>query len=207
MSNILILYLLLSYILGAIPTGYIVGYVYKGIDIREYGSKNIGFTNVLRVLGTVPAIIVLICDIAKGFLPVFLCKYILKNEATDLIRIIIGIITIVGHNWTLFLNFNGGKGVNTSVGVWLAISYKVILIILFIWGVILYFTRYMSLSNMIASVFLFIFILVFHQTPEVISLAVITMILVIYRHKSNIKRLLKGEETKIGEKINLENNK
>ncbi|MBI4649747.1 glycerol-3-phosphate 1-O-acyltransferase PlsY [Candidatus Desantisbacteria bacterium] len=203
-TNLIVFYIIASYLLGAIPTGYIAGYVYKRIDIREYGSKNIGFTNVLRVLGTVPSVVVLICDIAKGFVPVFLCKYIFKNQTNDFVLIAVGIATIVGHNWTVFLNFNGGKGVNTSVGVWLAIEPRAILIVLFIWALVLYLTRYMSLSNVVASILLSILIFFFSSSPVIIIFAIITMLLVIYRHKENIQRLLKNEERKIGEKIELD---
>ncbi len=203
MSNLLIIYIVISYLIGAIPTGYIIGYIFQGIDIRDYGSKNIGFTNVLRVLGTWPAVIVLIIDIAKGFLPVFLYKYIFKNDTPSIAILIIGIAAIIGHNWTIFLNFNGGKGVNTSVGVWLALAPKVILIVVLVWMLILYVTRYMSLSNIVASIFLAILIPFFYNSYEIIVFSIITMLLVVYRHTSNIKRLLKGEESKIGEKIEI----
>ncbi|MBI5206352.1 MAG: glycerol-3-phosphate 1-O-acyltransferase PlsY [Candidatus Firestonebacteria bacterium] len=204
MSLKLIFYLFATYILGAIPTGYIVGYIFKGIDIRNYGSKNIGFTNVLRVLGTWPAVIVLIIDIAKGFIPVFLCRFVL-NEVTDVVIILIGTIAIVGHNWTIFLNFNGGKGVNTSLGVWLAIVPEIMLVILLIWALVIYFTRYMSLSNIIATVLLVILVIIYHNNSlSIVIFSVITSLLVIYRHKANIERLIKGQETKIGEKVEID---
>ena len=124
-SNTVIV-IVLSYIIGSIPTSFIAAKILKGIDIREYGSKNIGATNVYRTLGLLPALFVLAIDIGKGLIAVVFISQlsIIGTDSVvnqELIKIIVGIFAIIGHNWTMFLSFKGGKGVATSAGVFLVL--------------------------------------------------------------------------------------
>ena len=190
-----------SYLLGAIPSAYIFGKFYKGIDIRQHGSKNIGATNVFRVLGKVPGIIVLSFDILKGVLAVAGVSKLLGLEANGY-YIIFGLAAVCGHNWTVFLNFKGGKGVATSLGVLIGLMIKVaslraaVVLLLLIWGAVFLFTGYVSLASMISVVFLPLFMLIFTQAFELVFLGIIFCIFVILRHRPNLKRLLEGKESR-----------
>ena len=193
-----------SYLLGAIPTGFIIGKLIKKIDIREFGSGNVGAANAFRVLGVIPGIITLIIDIAKGLI----CAGIIASffhrghpaQFYNLFQIIAGISAIVGHNWTVFLDFKGGKGVATSAGVFLAISPIAILLCAAVWGICALLTRYVSLSSMIAAISLPIFIGVFNFRVWNLVFGIIAAAFVVIRHKGNIERLLHGTENKIGKK-------
>ena len=189
----------LSYLIGAIPTAYIFGKLYKGIDIRKHGSGNVGATNVFRVLGKWPGIIVLVLDIIKGIIPVVFIADILG--LTEIFyRIILALCVVSGHNWTIFLNFKGGKGIATTLGVLIGFTIKIesIRIVLFtivlVWGVCLLLSGIVSLSSMVAAVLLPIIMVVTNQPFEIIGLGVISCLFIIIRHKPNIKRLLAGQE-------------
>ncbi|MBU1615979.1 glycerol-3-phosphate acyltransferase, partial [bacterium] len=121
-----IILIIISYLIGSIPAGFIVGRL-KGIDIREHGSGNIGFTNVLRTLGPLPGAVVFATDLAKGIIPVYLSRIFLENEG---LPVICGLAAILGHSFTIFLKFKGGKGVLTTTGVFLALAPLPILILL-----------------------------------------------------------------------------
>lgn len=189
----LIILSLLAYLIGSIPTGYIFGRVLKGVDIRTQGSGNVGATNVFRVVGKVPGVVVLIIDILKGLLVVTLFP---AND--NLFRIILGLIVIAGHNWTIFLKFKGGKGVATSAGVLIGLEPAVAGICFLIWVIVFLITHYVSLSSIIAAIFLPVFTFVFYRSsPELIIFSLIICALGIYKHRSNIQRLLKGTESRI----------
>ncbi len=184
----------LSYLLGSVLFGEIIAR-YKGVDIRSVGSGNVGATNVSRALGKKYGALVFFLDMLKGFIPTAIA--VSSFGLNSIFVFTVGIASILGHMYPVFSNFKGGKGVATSFGVVLAISFKVALILLIIWGVVLYWKRYVSLASITASVIApFIFLL--GGFPfSVILLSVISAILIVYRHKENIERLRKGEELKV----------
>ena len=194
--------IIVSYLLGAIPTSLIIGKLTKKVDIREFGSGNVGAANAFRVLGVIPGIITLIIDIAKGLI----CATIIaaffhrgySSNFYNLFQIIAGTSSIIGHNWTIFLDFKGGKGVATSTGVFLAISPIPILLCVVVWGICALITRYVSLSSIIAAVSLPVFIGVFNFRIGNLVFGTIAAVFVVIRHKGNIERLLHGTENKIG---------
>lgn len=189
----------ICYLLGSIPFGYIVGKLFKKIDIRELGSGNIGATNVFRILGPSLASLVLIGDIGKGIFSIYLVRYL--NIDNLLILTIAGLVVICGHDWSLFLGFKGGKGIATTFGVVFALNPTISILALIIWGVVLVTTRYVSLSSIFAVISIFIFTILFKQPYEYIIFSAIILVLGIFNHKDNIKRLRSGNERKIGEKI------
>jgi glycerol-3-phosphate acyltransferase PlsY len=195
-----------SYLIGSIPTAYVAGKLLKGVDIRKLGSGNIGATNAFRVLGKTTGITVLFIDIAKGFLPVFLLGNILVGNSSfnpNLLRIILGIACIAGHNWTIFLNFKGGKGIATSVGVILALGLKVgglnivLLSLVITWVIFFAIFRIISLASVIVSVLFPVYSLLFKQPRVVVLASLLLGIFSIFRHKANILRLLRGEEKRL----------
>ena len=196
--------LLLGYIIGSIPTAIWVGKLFKGIDVREHGSGNAGATNAFRVLGWKAGLFVLLVDMAKGFIPVyyFPTLFPVKN-AGDLYPLLIGIATIIGHIYTIFAGFRGGKGVGTAGGVFLAIIPYSLLAALLIFGITLWITRYVSLSSILASLSVLITLPLFrylgHQplNTDVLLIVSFICVLIILRHKNNIRRLLNGTENKI----------
>jgi len=191
------------YLLGSIPFGYIVGKLFKKIDVREFGSGNIGATNVLRILGTPLASLVAIGDIGKGIFSIYLVQYLYIDNL--LILSIAGLAVICGHDWSLFLGFKGGKGIATTFGVVFALNPTISILALIIWGVVLITTRYVSLSSIFAVISMFIFSILFKEPYEYIIFSAIVMILGIFKHKENIERLKSKKEKKIGEKIKIKN--
>jgi acyl phosphate:glycerol-3-phosphate acyltransferase len=191
----------LSYLLGAIPTAYIAGRVLKGIDISKHGSGNIGATNTFRVLGKGPGTFVLLFDIAKGFLAVTAVGGLLGID-TLWVLILLGLTAVIGHNWTVFLNFKGGKGIATSFGVLIGLSIKVppfglVLLLTFgVWLVLFLIFGFVSLASIFAALVLPVLSLVTNQPIELVFLGVIVCLFVVIRHRSNITRLLSGQETR-----------
>ncbi|MFB3895917.1 MAG: glycerol-3-phosphate 1-O-acyltransferase PlsY [bacterium] len=188
------LIIVISYLLGSIPTGYWLGRM-KGVDIREFGSGNIGMTNVLRVLGKPYAILTFIVDVGKGTVAVTLLPW-LFHTPDPWMKVLAGLAAVCGHNWTVFLKFKGGKGVNTSAGVFLGLAPIPTLIVLLIFGIILALFRYVSLGSMIAAVCFPILMLIFHQNILYIILSILLALFILIRHISNIKRLIAGTENK-----------
>lgn len=201
----LILAVIAGYFLGSIPGGYIVGKGIKGIDVRKFGSGNIGTTNVLRVLGKKYALLVLLIDLGKGIAAVSLVKLLpgLPDPSLSLIRAVTGLACIGGHNWSPFLRFKGGKGVATSAGVFLILTPLPFLAALFIMILVVAATRYVSLGSMLSAATLPFFIWVFQGREGLtyIITAIVVALLVIARHRSNIKRLFAGQENKLGQKV------
>ncbi len=200
--------LIINYLIGSIPTAYIFGRLLKGIDIRQYGSGNVGATNALRVLGKGVGITVLALDIVKGFLPVLLMGdfFVSKNPTLkpEITYLLLGVSCICGHNWTIFLNFKGGKGIATTLGLLLALAVKisglglVIGLVLLVWLSSFIITRIVSLSSIIAAISLPVFILIFlHRSITLVIAGFLLSVFTIYRHKSNIHRLMQGKESKI----------
>jgi glycerol-3-phosphate acyltransferase PlsY len=195
---------ILSYFIGSIPTAYIFGRLVKGIDIRKFGSGNVGATNAFRVLGKGWGVVVFFIDCLKGLLPVIFLgsALIQKNPPVSdvLLRIILGMVCVCGHNWTVFLKFKGGKGIATSLGFLLALGFSVgeflyiIILSILIWVLVFILSRIVSLASIIVSLALPVLAIIFRQQQEIIILTVILSILSLIRHKSNILRLLKGQE-------------
>lgn len=192
----------ICYLLGSIPFGYIVGKLFKKIDIRELGSGNIGATNVFRILGPSLASLVLIGDIGKGILSIYLVRFL--NIDNLLISTIAGLVVICGHDWSLFLGFKGGKGIATTFGVVFALNPTISILALIIWGVVLITTRYVSLSSIFAIISIFIFTILFKQPYEYIVFSAIILVLGVFNHKENIKRLKSKKEKKFGEKVEID---
>ena len=190
------------YLLGSIPFGYIVGKLFKKVDIRELGSGNIGATNAFRILGPSLASLVVIGDIGKGIFSIYLVKYL--NIDSSLVLTIAGLAVICGHDWSLFLGFKGGKGIATTFGVVFALNPTISILALIVGGVVVITTRYVSLASIFVVISIFVFTILFKQPYEYIIFSAIILILGIFKHKDNIKRLKSKKERKIGEKIKIE---
>lgn len=185
-----------AFILGSIPFGIIIAKV-MGIDLKKIGSGNIGATNVLRSLGKGPAALTLLGDIVKGTAAVAIGRYLSVGSAYEGI---IGLSAILGHNFSLFLGFKGGKGVATSIGVLLIYSPQVAIFTLIIWLMVVLMTRYSSLGAIVAFGLLPVNVfLVDYSEMKLIISALITL-LILLRHIGNIERLIRGTERKIGER-------
>lgn len=200
---------ILGYLLGSIPGGYIVGKLVKGVDVRKYGSGNIGTTNVLRVLGKKYALFVFLIDFGKGAASVLIASLFPYGNLSPLVRSLTGMACITGHNWPLFLRFKGGKGVATSAGVFLILTPLPFIFSFLTMVVVVGLTRYVSLGSMISAALLPLYIGIFMKEEGVfyIFLGVAVALLVVFRHRSNIKRLLAGKESKLGERIKIREGK
>ena len=206
MTNSLILIffgIILSYIFGSFPTSILTGQLIKKIDIREHGSGNAGATNVFRVLGWKPALFVIIIDIFKGWFPTyFFSSYIYLNPTLDLgfLKIIFGFSSVLGHSYTIFAGFKGGKGIGTLLGMLIALFPIAIPLCLIVFILSLIITGYVSVGSIFASIFLPIFLLIsplFGTTPPDFSLIIFSLFIpffVIFTHRSNISRLKTGDE-------------
>lgn len=190
-----------AYIIGSIPTSYLVGRA-KGVDVRKEGSGNVGTTNVLRLAGKLPALIVLIVDILKGVIPVTLIASLFYNRNMPIdfgvFSVLLGISTIAGHNWSIFLRLKGGKGVATSCGVFMVLLPEAMAIAALVFLITLLLTKYVSLGSILLSITVPIVTALMGKEIELILLSVTICILIGCRHKDNIKRLLMGTENKIG---------
>lgn len=185
---------LLAYVIGSIPNGLLVGKLMRGVDIRQFGSKNIGATNAYRVLGPWPAFWVFLTDALKGVAGVMLGEYLIGNPTGMILG---GVLAMAGHNWSLFLGFKGGRGVATGLGVIAVLSPLVTAIVFAVWAAIVYFTRYVSLASIIAAMLTPVFMRLLGESLEIILFGIVAAFFVIIRHKPNIERLMKGEELKI----------
>lgn len=197
--------LLAGYLLGSIPTGYWLGLM-KGVDIRRVGSGNIGATNVFRALGKTAGIFVLVVDALKGYAA---CRLVAPLAArmldgagahAEYLVIVAGIAAILGHNYTFWLRFQGGKGVATTAGVLLGLSPGGFLLSLGVWVAVFAASRYVSLASIAAAVALPIAVWLSDGSPTLIVVFAIVGILAIFKHRSNIQRLMAGTENRFGAK-------
>ncbi len=187
--------LVLCYLIGSFPTSLIISKHYAHVDLTKVGSGNLGATNVYRVLGAKWAITVMVIDILKGVVAVCLAYItIMPLFLAPIIKIAFGLAAIIGHNWSIFTGFKGGKGVATSCGVLAAIAPIPTGMAFLLWAGILAITRISSMATLSATFSLPILMGVYDEGPFTITFAVILAALVVYRHKENIKRLMKGEE-------------
>ncbi len=199
-----IIALLAAYLIGSVSFGYLAGRLMLGVDIRQHGSGNTGATNVLRTLGTGPAIVIFLLDVGKGFAAIFLAGLL-----TDipLMIMLAGVAVVAGHNWPLFYKFKGGRGVATTVGVMLGLAPLVILIVLLIGVPIIAITRYVSLGSIIGSFLVPVLMVAFRMPPAYILFGTVLATLTIWRHRENISRLLNGTENQIGKKVVIKSKK
>ena len=192
--NTLIIFI--SYLLGSIPTGFLIGKYLKNIDLRTLDSGSTGATNVLRNVGKWPALFVFIIDVGKGLLAVKIAQYYTDQS---LIEVLAGITAISGHIFPIWLRGKGGKAVATGLGMFLALSWKVGLASLGVFLIVLAKSKFVSLSSISAAILLpiFMFFYIGNIMNSYFFISFIVAILVVWKHKANIKRLIKGEEPKI----------
>lgn len=186
----------ISYLIGAIPFGYLVGR-YFGKDIRQFGSGNIGVTNVLRTFGKIPAALVLFLDAAKGYIP----AYIGYNIGGENYAVIAGLIAMIGHSYPIYIGLKGGKGIATGTGIMLFLAPYITLIAFIAFVVAVTSSKYVSLGSLAAALTVSCLMFVFKKPLPYILFGLTASIFVIYRHRGNIKRLLNGTEYKIGQKV------
>jgi glycerol-3-phosphate acyltransferase PlsY len=213
----LLLLLLLSFITGSIPTSIILGKLIKGIDIREHGSGNAGGTNVFRVLGWKPALIVVIIDIFKGWLPTAIYSTALfqGQPITDIgvIQILCGFAAVLGHTYTIFAGFRGGKGIGTLAGMLIAIYPITFPLCLIVFIITLIITGYVSLSSIFATVALPIILFVLpifgiqQSASSLLIFALLVPLFAIFTHRSNIARLRNGTENRFEKAMIFKRNK
>ena len=191
-----------AYLLGSVPTGLLIGRLLKGVDVRQHGSGTVGATNVYRVVGKLPGLIVLLVDTVKGWFPVaLLAGWSMQwgvTASADTVKILLGLAAVAGHIWNPFLQFKGGRGVATSLGVLLGLSPAVGLSTLAVWIIVVLFTRYVSIAS-VAAALAAPFLMAFFGLPTRWVLGgILVGLAVIARHRPNILRLLHGEEHQFG---------
>ena len=195
-----------AYLLGSIPFGFLVAKA-KGIDIRSVGSGNIGATNAMRVLGKPAGIFVLLMDALKGyaactwFVTLIFKSFTVAPEHVETLQIVAGIFVVLGHNYTCWLKFKGGKGIATTAGVYLALAPWAVLVALVVFILAVLLTKYVSVGSIAAAIALPVTVWV--MTPHNLFLGIVTTALgalAIYKHKGNIQRLMAGTENRLGKK-------
>ncbi len=191
------LIILASYFIGAVPFAYIIVKLVKNIDIRTVGSGNAGATNVARVLGKWGFITVFLLDALKGFLPVYL-TYMYYGQ--ELLPLFVAATVVLGHTYTVFLGFKGGKGVATGAGAFLALAPVEIGIALLVFAAVFYFTRMVSAGSILAALTLFISVLIISDWAALKVLTGVIVFFIIFKHRTNIVRIIKGEENKFEKK-------
>ena len=200
--------LLAGYLLGSLPSGYLAGRWLAGIDIRQQGSGSTGATNVLRVLGKGPALAVFAVDVGKGAVAVLLARWLLQPLGFDAVSdwwvVATGLAALAGHIWPVWLGWKGGKAVATGLGMLLGLTWPVGLACFGIFLTVLSFSRIVSLSSVVAALSLPLLMLGWFGSgglrPAYLALAVLTTVVVVWRHRSNIQRLLAGTEPRLGAK-------
>ncbi len=197
--------IVLSYLVGSFPTSIIFGKIFRGIDIRNYGSGNAGGTNAFRVMGWKIGLSVMIIDVAKGLFATVLVSQIRIDSvslAPVYLQIIAGFSAVIGHIWTIFAGFHGGKGVGTAAGMLIGLYPVAFVLVFIIFLLVLFTTRYVSLSSMTAASSLPFILLILDKLgrpykPQLLVLSIFIALLIIFTHRSNIKRLLAGNENRV----------
>jgi len=184
----------LGYLLGSLPFGLWLVRLFRGVDIRQYGSGNIGTTNVLRVGGPGLALLVLVADAGKGWLPVWLARTLDLGGGT---MVLAGVAAMAGHSWSVWLRFRGGKGVATGLGVLIGLDGRVALMAAATWLAVVLLTRYSSLGSMTAALSVPLTMIWLHVPAPQLAFGVVAFLVVLVRHRSNIQRLLRREELPI----------
>ncbi|MFW5648456.1 MAG: glycerol-3-phosphate 1-O-acyltransferase PlsY [Candidatus Alkaliphilus sp. MAG34] len=189
-----LLLILISYLIGSLSTSYLIAKFFAKIDIREHGSGNPGSANILRTLGAKAAILTFLGDLFKGAIAVYLGNML----GGTIMALLCGIAVVIGHNWPVFLEFKGGKGIATTIGVIILVKPLVALVCISIGVAMLFKFKYVSLASIVGVVILPFVIIIYGFNYFLFGL--ILALLAVYRHRENIKRLLEGNERKIGEK-------
>ncbi|MGD2245342.1 MAG: glycerol-3-phosphate 1-O-acyltransferase PlsY [Candidatus Aminicenantes bacterium] len=187
----------LSYLIGSIPSGYLFFRWKKKKDIRNFGSQSIGATNILRTSGWTMALPVAALDILKGFLPTLLG---LKLFADSRLALVFGFCAVFGHCFPVFIKFRGGKGVATAVGVYAAVAIVPLLFMLAVFMLVIVLTRYVSLGSILGALSFPLFVSVFKENRHILYLSIALFLLIVFKHRSNIQRLINGSERKFGDK-------
>jgi glycerol-3-phosphate acyltransferase PlsY len=190
--------LIASYLLGAIPTSYLAGRLFRGIDLREHGSKNLGATNLYRLLGWRFAVPVGLFDVAKGAIPVLL--FAPRVSGSELFALACGLAAVVGHVFSVFVRFRGGKGVATAAGVMLALTPAALGVAALVWAILVFLTGYVSLGSIAAAAIfpLAVYLLEHPDRPEILWMDAAVAAGIIWLHRANIRRLLNGTENRFG---------
>jgi acyl phosphate:glycerol-3-phosphate acyltransferase len=191
-------WLVAAYLLGAIPTSYLAARAFRGIDLREHGSRNLGATNLYRVLGWRFALPVGLFDAAKGLIPVLV--FAPRVSSSELFALVCGLTAVVGHVFSVFVGFRGGKGVATAAGVMLGLTPAALGMALAVWVVVVYCTGYVSLGSIAGAAIFPVAVLLLDPPAEslVLWLDVAVAVAIIWLHRGNIKRLLNGTENRFG---------
>jgi len=192
--------LLGAYLLGSLPVGVVVGRLWARVDIRDHGSGNIGFTNMLRVVGPFPGLLVLLGDVAKGAAGAHLGKAL---AGSDIAALLAAVAAVAGHNWSIFLRFRGGRGVNTTAGAFGYLAPQPILAAFSVWLLVVVLTRYVSLASILAALTAPIFMWLFGYPYPYVAFMILAAAFIIFRHRANIGRLLQGTESKIGQRVKI----
>ena len=196
-----LLTLLLGYLLGSIPSGFLAGKWCKGIDLRTIGSGSTGATNVLRNVGKKPALVVFLVDVAKGAAAVLLAAALTQNNPlNDWIQVLAGLAALAGHIWPIWLGFKGGKAVATGLGLFLGLAWPVGLACFGMFMAVFSFSRIVSLASVVAAVSLPLLMAAGSDSNANLVVALVAMLLVLWRHRSNIQRLINGTEPRVGQK-------
>ena len=195
---LLIVGMILGYLLGSIPFALIIGKLVAKVDVREHGSGNLGGTNVIRVVGMKAGVLVIACDILKGVLAAFIGSLLFGDWG----GVAAGIFAVIGHTYPIFARFKGGKGVATGAGVFLFLAPIQIIIALAVFGVVLLITKYVSLASIAGCLTAIIFFIlpIFDTGIPIRIIGGIVALFVIFKHRSNIRKLRRGEEKKITER-------
>jgi acyl phosphate:glycerol-3-phosphate acyltransferase len=186
----------IGYLLGSISFSFLFGRIFKGIDIREHGSGNAGATNTLRVLGKKYAILVLLLDIVKGMIAVWIGQWLAPEPVW--VPVAAGLAAIVGHNWPVFFGFRGGKGIATTIGVVATLAFVPALIAGIAAIIVIAITRYVSLGSLIFTGLLPIIIWWMGRGEELLAASLIIMVFAFLRHRTNVVKLIQGRENKLG---------
>ena len=192
-----LLLLAIGYLLGSMPNGYLAGRWLKGIDLRQCGSGSTGATNVLRNVGKAPALVVFLLDVGKGALAVLLAKSFGLN---DWVQVLAGLAALAGHIWPVWLGWKGGKAVATGLGMFLGLAWPVGLACLGLFMAVISLSRIVSLSSVVAAIGLPVLMVLAGANGASISVSVVASVMVLWRHRSNIERLIAGTEPRIGAK-------
>ena len=189
--------LILGYLLGSIPSGWLAGRWLKGIDLRELGSGSTGATNVLRQVGKGPALVVFLIDVGKGAAAVLIARAL---GLGDWIQVLAGLTALAGHIWPVWLGFKGGKAVATGLGMFLGLAWPVGLASFGVFLAVFSLSRYVSLASVLAAISLPLLMAAGSAASANLVVALVAMLLVLWRHRSNIQGLINGTEPKLGQK-------
>jgi len=192
-----VLFAVLAYLVGAIPTGYLLFKLSEEKDIREFGSRNTGATNVMRLKGWKYAVPVAVFDVLKGFLPAFLAIKLFRDPRLALMA---SFLAVLGHCFPVYIRFRGGKGVAAAIGAFAAVAFRPFLLSAGVFVLIVVLSRYVSLGSIVATLSFPVWVVLFHGKPMTAVWGIALASLVILKHSGNIRRLLKSGERKFGER-------